>query len=397
MIPSCDAAAGLPCWVDVDLDAIAHNVQALRRWVGPRTRLAAVVKADGYGIGAPAIAEIALQHGASWLAVARVHEAVALRRSGFRAPILVMNRTDPRECDEAVSFDLTVTVDDSDVAGRLAGAAHDRNRRASVHVKVDTGLHRFGLAPSEARRLVEHMAAHSRLDIGGLFTHFASADASDLSFTLEQLAIFERTSADLAAAGHRFALRHAANSAATLAVRASHLDLVRVGLSILGVSPLETAPPPGLDLRPALAFRARIARVCEVGPGESVGYGQTWQADRATRVGLVTAGYADGVSRRASNRGAVLVNGRKVPIIGRVSMDQTTIDITTVPTARAGQEVTFFGADGGTEISLWEFARAADGIPHDALTGIGGRVARLYHGLSAAPRLIRLNGSIALH
>jgi alanine racemase len=171
--------------------------------------------------------------------------------------------------------------------------------------------------------------------------------------------------------------------------------MVRVGLCLYGTSPSGTLPP-GLALQPALALRARIARISELAPGEGVGYGQTWHATRPTRVGLVTAGYADGISRRVSNRGTVLVHGRPAPIIGRVSMDQTTIDITAASEVHVGDTVTFFGEDSGSGLDLWQLANDAEGIPHDVLTGIGGRVARVYHSSHSGARATRLNGSLSL-
>jgi len=387
-----DETATLACWLDVDLDAVAANVRALQRWVGPGTQLAAVLKAEAYGTGARELARTVLGAGAQWLAVARVHEGVELREAGATAPILIMNRTEPDEAEIAVRHDLTVTVDTPELAQALASAAIGHRTRATVHLKVDTGLHRFGVAPDRALPLARAMADLDGLDVQGLYTHFANADEVDRSYTLEQLALFERVTAELADAGYRFSMRHAANSAATLAFREAHFDLVRVGLTLYGVSPSGYLPE-GLVLQPSVSFKARIARITDLAPGEGVGYGQIWHAERPTRVALVTAGYADGVRRSMSTRGGALVRGERAPIIGRVSMDQTTLDITDVLGVAVGDVATFFGRDGAGALGLAEFAAASDTIPHEALTSIGGRVARVYRRDGQGDRVVRLTGA----
>ncbi len=386
-------ATALPCWLDVDLDAVADNVAALRRWVGDHVQLAAVVKAQAYGVGAIEVARTALAAGASWLAVARVHEGQDLRAAGIRAPILVLTRTDPREAQDAVSADLAVTVDTAELGQALGAAARLTGRRALVHVKVDTGLHRFGVLPAEVLPLVRELEAVEGLELQGLYTHFANADEENQSFTRKQLECFDRTTAELADAGFAFPIRHAANSAATLAYRAAHCSLVRVGLALYGVSPSGTVPA-GLSLRPAVALKARICRIVTLDPGEGVGYGQTWHARTPTRVALVTAGYADGIPRALSNRGSALVHGEEVPLIGRVSMDLTTFDLTRCPDACVGSIVTFFGSDSGAEMPLASFAARIGSIPHEALTAVGGRVARVYRKAGAILRIARLNGTV---
>lgn len=389
----CDPTAALPCWLEVDLDAVAKNVAALKRWVGPRTQLAAVLKAQGYGAGAPEVGRACLAAGAAWLAVARLHEALELRQSDIEAPILVMNRTDPAEADAAVEHDLAVTVDTVELGRALGAAAVRLGRRAVVHVKVDTGMHRFGVEMERALPLVRELARIEGLELQGLWTHFANADEPDQTFTRQQLDRFDLVTQTLEAEGYRFPIRHAANSAATLGCSAAHFQMVRVGLALFGFSPAIEVPA-GLDLRSAVSFRTRVARLMDLARGDGVGYGQTWQADRRTRLALVNAGYADGLLRQLGNRGAALVRGREAPIIGRVSMDQTTLDVTTVPGANVGDVVTLFGRDGSAEIDLHRYAAAADTIAHDALTAVGGRVARVYRRNGSAEQIQRLGGAL---
>jgi alanine racemase len=367
----------LPCWAEIDLSAVADNVASLSRWVKAGTVLGAVVKAQAYGTGARAIACTAIAAGARWLAVARVHEARELRDAGLHCPILVMTRTHPNDAEEAVDLNLTVTVENVGLARAVGASAMRRGRRAAIHVKVDTGLHRFGVRPNEALPLVRSLSLLDGVEVQGLYTHFASADEPDPAFTREQLECFLRVSNDLENAGYRFPVRHAANSAGTIAFREAHLDLVRVGLALYGVSPSGSLPD-GLALHPAVSLRAHVARVVHLAAGEGVGYGQTWHASRPSQVALVTAGYADGVPRRLSNRGNVLLRGTRCPIVGRVSMDQTTIDVTNCGPITVGDVATFYGRYGAVELSLDEFAAAAETIPHEVLTTIGGRVPRVY-------------------
>ncbi|MPZ15939.1 MAG: alanine racemase [Chloroflexi bacterium] len=388
-----DPTNTLPCWLDVDLDALAANVAAVQQWITPGTQLAAVVKGQGYGLGAEEISRAALAAGAQCLAVARVHEGLELRQAGIDAPILVLNRTDPAEADLAVRLHLTVTLDGAELARALGDAAARWHRSAQAHLKVDTGLHRFGVDPERALPLARDVAAIPGLAVDGLYTHFASADESDHAYTEEQIKRFSHATERLASAGYSFPLRHAANSAATLAFPAAHLGMVRVGLLLYGVSPSGYLPIE-LALRSVVSFRARVARVMELGAGEGVGYGQTWRAECPTRVALVAAGYADGVLRRLSNKGVALINGREVPIIGRVSMDQTTLDITHVPGVSVGTVVTFFGEDGDAQLDLHRFAQQVDTIPHDVLCAVSGRVARVYRRDSRVVRVARLNGTV---
>jgi alanine racemase len=392
MAPSHNPTRGLPCWLDIGLDALAHNVRALGSWVGPQTQIAAVVKAQGYGVGAEEVARTALNAGATWLAVARVHEGKELRRAGITAPILVLTRTDESEADAAVRHDLALTVDCADLARALGAAAKKHRRPARAHVKVDTGLHRFGVDPDQALPLARILSEIDGVEPQALYTHFANADEEDSTYTLQQLACFHEVARRLSDAGYRFPVKHAANSAATLAFPEAHFSLVRVGLALYGTSPMGTVPP-GLDLRPAVALRARIARVTCLAPGEGVGYGQIWHAERPSRIALATAGYADGIPRQLSNVGEALVRGRRVPIVGRVSMDQTTLDVTDVPGVEVGDVATFFGDDGAASIDLNQFAEQAGTIAHTALTGIGGRVARVYHRDGFAGRAARLAGT----
>ncbi len=382
----------LPCWVEIDLDRVAANVRSLRRWIGPAS-LAAVVKADGYGLGAAEIALSALAAGTQRLAVARIHEAVDLRNAGINAPILVLSRTDPTEADVVACHDLTVTVDTPELTAALERSAARTGRSIPVHIKVDTGMHRFGVEPDGALPLARALSDARSLRVEAIWTHFASADAPDPTATIEQLRLFNQVVQQLGDAGYRFPMRHAANSAGTLAFPDSHMEMVRVGLSLYGISPLDTREITP-TLRPAVALKARVARRMTLAPGDTVGYGNTWTAPSPTHAATLTAGYADGVPRMASNRGSAMIGGRKVPVLGRVSMDHTVVDVSGVPNVRVGDEALFYGEGTHGNLDIWDAARAADTIPWDLLTGTGPRVPRVYIKDGRVQKIARLNGSV---
>lgn len=385
----------LPCWVDVDLDAVASNVRALRAWVGAGTAVAGVVKAQAYGLGAYEVASTALAAGAERVAVARVHEGVELRQAGLQGPILVLSRTDPLEADAVLRHRLTPTVDSQDLVHALSEAASRARFEVSVHLKVDTGLHRFGVTPEQTLPLARALSESPGLRVEGLWTHFAGADEEDLSSAGDQLRLFARVVEDLEEAGYRFPVRHAANSAATVALPSAHFDLVRVGQGLYGVNPFDSRAA-GLALTPAVSLKARVARVMNLAAGDAVGYGETWRADRPTQVATVTAGYADGVSRSLSNRGYVLIQGRQAPILGRVMMDHVVVDVSQIHGVNSGTEATLFGASDGAVTDIWQVAHDAGTIPHEVLTGIGGRVPRVYWRGGQVAKVARLTGPTEL-
>jgi alanine racemase len=366
-----------PCWLDVDLDAVAANVRGVADLVGTGTRVCAVVKANAYGLGAVEVGQAALAAGAERLAVARVDEAIQLRQAGIRAPILLLTGFAPTEADSIVKHRITPSVVDVDGAILLARAAGRAGAVLDVHIKVDTGLTRYGAPPAKVPDLVRLLRGLPTIWLEGLYSHFASADEPDRDFTAEQLHRLFAVVEELKAIGWRPSIVHAANSAAALREPTTWLHMVRLGLALSGHYPSRHVPRT-VSLRPAVALRARLLGVRDVAPGTTIGYGQTFVAERPMRVGLIPAGYADGVPRSHSNRGAALVRGQRAPLVGRVSMDQCVVDITSISEARAGDVVTLFGADGVDCIGLDEFAAWSDTIVHEALCRVGARVPRRY-------------------
>ncbi|MEO5950933.1 MAG: alanine racemase [Chloroflexia bacterium] len=371
---------GRPVQAEIDLSAIASNVRAIKKVVGPSCKIMAVVKADGYGLGAPWVAGAALEGGASWLAVACVDEGVQLRRAGYSGRILVMGYVTPDEAAAAVANRLTLNLHRARTAYALEEAAKVSGLGSGdvrIHIKVDTGLGRYGCLPEEFLPLVDEISRLPHLHIEGLNTHFANADSPDLSFAREQLARFNKLRAEAAERGLHFEIVHAANSAAALALPEARLDMVRVGIMLSGYLPSEHLASK-VSLTRAVTLRSRLARVYEANIGHTVGYGRTWTAQGHSVLGLVPVGYADGYSRLVSNMGVVLVHGVRCPVVGRVSMDQMGVDLTGVPDALEGDEVVLIGKQGADEITADELAGWIGTISYEVLCGLSARVPRRY-------------------
>lgn len=367
---------GRPCWASIDLDALRSNVAAVRGKLRPGVGLMAVVKANAYGHGIPGIAAPTIDAGASCFGVACVDEGVELRSAGIDRPILVLGYVPHWEAERVVRLDLSVALATYQLALALSREASTAGRPATVHVKVDTGMSRYGLLPDEVLPFVRAAAQLPGLRVEGLFTHLGTADEPDRTLAEAQLARFEDVSRVLDAHDLLPPVRHALNSAGTVAFPDHQHDLVRNGISLYGV-PAEAMP--GLPaLRPVLSLKARIARLRRLAPGTAVGYGATFVTRRPTDLALIPIGYADGLSRALSDRGFVLVNGRRAPIVGRISMDQCTIDVTGLGAVRQDDEVTLLGRQGDDEITAVEVAQWRDTIAYEVLTGLPARVPRVY-------------------
>jgi alanine racemase len=359
----------------IDLAAIERNCAELARVAAPAA-LCAVVKADGYGHGAAQAARAAQAGGAAWLAVATAHEAAGLRAEGIAGPLLIMGALSEEELTVALRARADVVVWREELVAVLA--AHPDADGARVHVKLDTGMGRLGTRDvEEATRTAGAVAAAPRLRLAGLMTHFATAD-DDPAFARDQLAQFLAW-ADALRARHGDLLLHAANSAATLGIPESRLGMVRCGIAIYGMDPFHVDPA-AYGLAPALQLRSYLAEVKPIAPGESAGYGRRYVADAPTWIGTVPLGYADGVRRALSNDCDVLVAGRRVPVVGTISMDNLTVDLGPDPPPR-GAEVILIGAQDGERVRAEEWARRLGTINYEITCGISGRVPREYVGL----------------
>ena len=361
-------------WAEIDLDALETNVRALQKYVGPRVEIIAVVKANAYGHGAVPVARAALAAGAKRLAVHRVQEGIELRRAGIRAPILLLGYAPLPTAPQVVRYHLTPTVITREFAEALAATA---STPVPVHVKIDTGLSRYGVLPEEAVDFVRMLQRLPRVHVEGIYTHFATADEADPAYVQQQLNTFRAVLQALDASGIRVPFRHACNSAATLAFPEAHFDAVRPGIAMYGIPPSEERPSP-IPLRPVMTLKSRVARVRTLPPGRSIGYGRTFTTERVTRVALVPVGYGDGYHRLLSNRGQVLIRGQRARILGRVSMDQIVVDVSHLPRVGMEEEVVVIGRQGEDEITAVEVARWAETIHYEVVTGLLPRVPRVY-------------------
>jgi alanine racemase len=367
---------GRPTWLEVDLEAIAHNVRRVASdIVGPSTRVLAVLKADAYGHGAARVARTVLNNGASYLGVASVNEGTALRQMGINAPILILGFVPAWQAREVVLGGLSATVFDLEVAGALSRAGRELGRTVPVHVKVDTGMGRLGLLPHQVVALVQELKRLPQLQLEGIFTHFSVAD-SDADYTRWQISRFRQVLDDLAGVGIRFPLAHAANSAAILTLPESHFDMVRLGLAMYGLDPSpDVSCPP--DFRPALAFKTQIAQVKSLPAGSFVSYGNTYRTAEEQQIAVIPVGYADGFRRAPRHWGYVLVRGRAAPIVGRVCMDQTMIDVTGIAGVRQGDEVVLIGQQGQQRITAEQVADRLGTINYEVVSEILARVPRM--------------------
>lgn len=367
-----------PTVVEIDLDAISENVRAIREAVGPDVKIMPAVKADGYGHGSVPVSRAAISGGADVLGVASLEEAMTLRDSGITAPILILGCSTYDSTPDIVEYGISATVCDMGFAQALSDEATRRGKKALAHVKVDTGMGRIGVPPSEAARLVTSMIELPSVELEGIFTHFPSSDEPDRSFTEWQINTFKSLLSELDVRGITPTITHAANSAAVLDYPDASLDMVRPGLIVYGLYPTPNASR-SIKLRPALTFKTRIMFIKESPAGTTVSYGRTYTTRRTTKVATIAVGYADGYDRDLSNRGEVAVREHRAPVIGRVCMDQTMIDVTDVPGVEVGDEVILLG--GGFDfLSVERVAAMINTIPHDVICAIGKRVPRVHIG-----------------
>ncbi len=368
------------CWAEVDLGALRHNFRLIRRAAG-EAAVMAVVKADAYGHGDVAVANLLDEEGAEWFAVSGFEEAVRLRRSGLAKPILILGYTSPENAPSLAVNDITQTVFSPEYAKALSDAAARAAVTVRVHLKVDTGMGRIGFSAvdglDEAAAQMDEVYRLPGLRVTGIFTHFAaadSADEADKDYTRRQYALLDEAVSRLAAAGRDTGLVHCCNSAGTVAWPEFHRDLVRPGIILYGHDPSADVHLAGL--RPAMRLLAVVSMVKEVKAGDCISYGRTFTAERPLRLATLTIGYADGYPRVLSGRGVVSIHGRPARVVGRVCMDQMMVDVTDIPGVQAGDEAVIFGDE--TAHSVEDIAQAEGTVNYEVLCDIGRRVQRLY-------------------
>ena len=357
-------------FVEVNLSNISHNIRDIRKLLAPGVKFMAVVKADAYGHGAVAVSK-AIARSVDYLSVATLSEALELKEADIKTPVFILSEVAPSNARYVVENGFIQTVYTSQLAKALSSAAGRLGRRARVHLKFDTGMGRIGAKPDEAVKIFNIISKMPGIKIEGVFTHLARAEEKN-GFTKEQLRIFR----DLVSRIDDSSLiLHAANSAGTLYHKDSHLDMVRVGISMYGLY-----PPGGertVELKPALEFRTSVVYLKKVPAGTPISYGSTYVADRETNIATLPVGYADGLPRALSNKGHVLINGRRYPIAGRVCMDITLADVKNGHVAM-GDQVTLIGTQGKERITADDVASQAGTINYEIICGIGKRVPRIY-------------------
>jgi len=366
-------------WVEIDLAAIAHNMNELRRVTNPRAKMMAVVKAQAYGHGAVPVSKTVLANGADYLGVAILAEAQELREASIKAPVLILGFTPAEQAEEIVELDIAQTVYNFEGAQALSNAAVKMGKKARVHIKIDTGMGRLGFpAGVDTLQEILSIAALPGIETEGLLTHFAVADITNKEYTYSQYKKFSDIAAELKKHGLQRVIKHAANSAAIIDLPDTHMDMVRAGVSIYGLYPSGEVMKERVNLKPALSFKARVANIKTVPPGTSISYGRTFITEKETTVATIPVGYADGYSRLLSNRASVLINGQKAPVIGIVCMDQFMIDVTGAGQICTGDEVILIGRQGEQTVTADELADLMGTINYEIVCMISSRVPRIY-------------------
>ena len=369
-------------WAEVDLKAIAHNIRELRRITNPKARFMAVVKANAYGHGIIEVAGQSLENGAGALGVAHIEEGIQLRKAGIDVPVLIFGYTSPVHAKKLIELDLTQTVYSYEISKKLSQAAAKYGKKIKVHIKVDTGMGRLGLLSGIKDSSLSDVESISRLpmlELEGIYTHFATADESDRSYAGKQFEIFMDLLNQLRIAGLEIPVTHAANSAAIINMPETHLNMVRAGISIYGLYTSEEVDRSIINLKPAMELKTRIIHLKKVPAGFKISYGTTYETEKPTTIATVSIGYADGLNRLLSSKGRMLVcGGQSAPIVGRICMDLTMLDVGNIPEIAIGEEVVVFGKQGNSSITVDEIASTINTINYEVVSTIMERVPRIY-------------------
>ncbi len=370
-------------WAEIDLDAIKHNVSAFKE-SAKGSRIIAVIKANAYGHGAVETAKLLSENGIDGFAVSSLREAIELRRAGIKGLILILGYTSPADAEALVDHNISQTVFSKEYALALSEKLNVTGKKLNIHIKLNTGMNRLGFNCKNPDEAAKEIAEILRLDcfgFEGIFTHFAAADRGgdpELEFTKLQADCFLAVCNALANLGFSPEIRHCCNSAGIITMPHMHLDAVRLGISLYGLTP-DTSLPLPIKLQPAMSFKSTVAMVHTAESGDTVSYGRTFKAEKETLLATIPVGYADGYPRLLSGKGEVLINGSRCKIVGRVCMDQLVADITHLPDTKVGDEVVLFGRQGNEYISIEEIAELCGTINYEIICGISRRVPRHYY------------------
>jgi alanine racemase len=365
-----------PTRIEIDLSAIGHNVRQISKKVSP-AEVMAVVKADAYGHGVQAVAQTAIDAGASYLAVALIEEAMELREYGISHPILVFGGELQSQIKQIIEQDVEITVFSRDFARELSRIALKNNVKCIVHVKVDTGMGRVGIPWRDAVAFIRDIISLEGIEIKGIYTHFSTSDERDKEYANQQLNRFDDIIRQLDDLNVNIPLKHAANSGAILDMPDAYFDMVRPGVMMYGYYPSPETTE-SVALKQAMCFKSKVSFVKDVPGGTAVSYGRKYVTGESTRIATIPVGYADGYNRLLSNRGKVIINGHLFPVAGRVCMDQILIDVGTRYTVEVGDDVILFGGDGEKEFSVYDICELVNTIPYEVCCWISKRVPRVY-------------------
>lgn len=369
-----------PTRAEINLDNLEYNFQGIRKITPDSTKICAIVKADAYGHGAVEIAKTVLGSGASYLGVAILDEAMELRKSGIKAPVLILGFTPEDQFDKIVEHNITQTIFSLESAIKLSNEAVKQKKKAKVHIKLDTGMSRIGF-PAEEYIIpkIKKLFTLPGLDIEGVFTHFARADERDKSFTEKQLKIYRCMVSFLTQSGFHIPILHVANSAALMEMPHSHFDMVRPGIILYGMYPSQEVSRENLKLKPVMSLKTKIAHIQTLSKGKAISYGGTYVTQRQSTIATLPIGYADGYFRLLSSKGQVLVKGQRAPVVGRICMDQCMIDITDIKgSVIPGEDVVLFGDSGEDRILADDLANIVGTINYEVTCAISRRVPRVY-------------------
>jgi alanine racemase len=355
-----------PAWVEIDLGRLRRNLQLIRRDLPSSVQLLAVLKDEAYGHGALDVVRTALEEGASFIGLSTLEEAVTLRQAGITAPLLLLGERQEAELPWCVRHDLTVCVNEPNTVRKLARTAAALGKRVPVHVKIHTGMSRYGVRWDEALPLIELICSEKSLHLEGVMSHFAQSDETDKTFANLQISRYQEVLRGMAERGVKVKYRHLCNSGGFLDLPHAHLDMVRVGILMYGIFPSTVCRRiPGIE--PVMSVKARIAAIQQLEPGEVVGYGMRYTAPTPRRVAVLPIGYGDGFPR-VRNQGAVLIHGCRAPLIGGIAMDALMVDVTDIPQAQMWDEAVIMGSQGSDEITVHDMAKLKNSVSYDVLT-----------------------------
>ncbi len=377
MMPSENNKLLRPAYLEVNLSALACNIKHIKKRLGKDVELMAIVKADGYGHGAYEVAKVALGNGAGSLGVAILEEGIELREKGIKAPIVNLFPEPPERAENVVKYDLDQVITDLEFVKSLSSEAKRQNKCSHVFIEIDTGLGRYGVPPQETIEIVRKIKELGNVRLKGIFSQFSTADQRKKDFAFHQLSLFKNTLDELESFSNHIPIKSIANSGAVLDLPASYFNHVRVGHLLYGLYPsLETSE--SIKVKPAMSLKSKVIFIKEVEEGTPISYGKTYIAKKKTKIATIPLGYADGYSRLLSNKGEVLIRGKRAKVVGRVCMDAFMVDVSHIPEVKLGDEVVVMGRQGKDEITAHDLGRWTDTFAYEIMTRMGKRLPVVY-------------------